>query len=194
MNGLSNISDKIIADANAAADEILMQAKEAAAKILDDGKEGCANALLAEDKAREAKCEDTLEKLRLAAQLEGKKLISNTRRTLVNSVRDKALEQLLSLPDKEYLKLLVSLVSEVVSDNEGGEIAMNEKDLKRCGKALIKELGGNLTLCEKPAGIIGGLILKRGSVEYNCTLNAVLNDVFEKAAPEVSNILFAEGA
>lgn len=194
MNGLSNISDKIIADANAAADEILMQAKEDAAKILDDGKEGCANALLAEDKAREAKCEDTLEKLRLAAQLEGKKLISNTRRTLVNSVRDKALEQLLSLPDKEYLKLLVSLVSEVASDNEGGEIAMNEKDLKRCGKALIKELGGNLTLCEKPVGIIGGLILRRGSVEYNCTLNAVLNDVFEKAAPEVSNILFAEGA
>lgn len=194
MNGLSNISEKIIADANAAAEELLMQAKENAARILDEGKADIANALLAEEKSQQAKCEDILEKLRLSAQLEGKKLISNTRRELVNLVRDRALERLLAMPDKAYLNMLVSLVSKVASDGEGGEIAMNEKDLKRCGKALLKELDAGLTLCDKPADIVGGLILKRGKVEYNCTLDAVANAVFEEAAPQVSNILFAEGA
>lgn len=194
MNGLANISDKILADAKQKADAIIAEAERNAAKILADSKkraEAETEAILKESANR---CADAEEKARLASQLEGKKLVSNERQQMISLAFSTALERLISLPEKEYRKMLIALANDVLSDGLGGELLLNERDYAAHGKELIASLNGTVTLAPDFAPIVGGLIIRRGKIEYNCALDVIVRMVSEKVAPEVSEALFSKGA
>ena len=194
MNGLENISNKILTDAKLKADAIIADAEQSAAKILADSKkraEAEAEKVLKESATRWA---DVEEKARLVSELEGKKLISNARQQMVGSTFKLAQERLLSLPEAEYRKLLIKLAGEVLADGQGGEVLLNARDRAAHGQALAEALNGKATLAADTATIVGGLIIRRGKIEYNCALDVLVRMVSEKIAPEVSSALFPEGA
>ena len=94
MNGLENISNKILADAKLKADAIVAEAEQNAAKILADSKrraETEAEAILKDSATR---CADVEEKARLVSELEGKKLISNARQQMISLAFQTALGRL----------------------------------------------------------------------------------------------------
>lgn len=194
MNGLQNISNKILADANLKADAIIAEAEQNAAKILADSKKRADAEVAATQKESAARCADVVEKARLVSELEGKKLISNARQQMIAQTFKTAQERLISLPEAEYRKLLVSLASDVLSDGKGGEVLLNAKDRAAHGQALAEALNGRATLAADAAPIVGGLIIRRGKIEYNCALDVLVRMVSEKVAPEVSSALFPEGA
>lgn len=194
MNGLQNISNKILADANLKADAIIAEAEQNAAKILADSKKRADAEVEATQKESAARCADVVEKARLVSELEGKKLISNARQQMIAQTFKTAQERLISLPEAEYRKLLVSLASDVLSDGKGGEVLLNAKDRAAHGQALAEALNGRATLAADAAPIVGGLIIRRGKIEYNCALDVLVRMVSEKVAPEVSSALFPEGA
>lgn len=82
------------------------------------------------------------------------------------------------------------------------EVLLNQRDCNRCGKTLIDrtkqklggrvpaEMLGRLTLSEKTVGIDGGLILRCGSVESNCSLRLLFAQLREELEVEVSRALF----
>lgn len=194
MNGLTNISDKILADAKQKADSIIAEAELSAATILADSKKRAANDAEAVLKLSAARCADAEEKARLASQLEGKKLVSNERQQMISIAFSTALQRLTSLSENEYRKLLLSLANDVLSDGLGGELLLNERDHAAHGKELIAAFNGAVTLAPDFAPIIGGLIIRRGKIEYNCALDVIVRMVSEKVAPEVSEALFSKGA
>lgn len=194
MNGLTNISDKILADAKQKADSIIDDAELAAAAILEDSKKRAATDIEAVLKLSAARCVDAEGKARLASQLEGKKLVSNERHKMISLAFSTALQRLTSLPENEYRKLLLSLASDVLSDGLGGELLLNERDHAAHGEALIAAINGAVTLAPDFAPIVGGLIIRRGKIEYNCALDVIVRMVSEKVAPEVSEALFSKGA
>ncbi|MFV0496991.1 MAG: V-type ATP synthase subunit E [Candidatus Fimivivens sp.] len=194
MNGLENITDKILTDAKDKADAIIVEAEQNAAKILSDSKK-CAQAEVeAIVKASATHCADVEEKARLVSELEGRKLVSNARQQMISRTFEMALEQLLSLPQAEYRQLLISLANEVLADEQGGEILLNAKDYAAHGQALAQALDGQATLAQDTAPIVGGLIIRRQKIEYNCALDVLVRMVSEKVAPDVSSALFPEGA
>ncbi len=194
MNGLSNISNKILADAKQKADAQIAEAQESAAKILADTQKraGAEAAAVLKDSA--ARCADVAEKARLVTELEGKKLLSNARQQMITLTFEKALERLLTLPEADYCKLLIKLANDVLSDGKGGEVLLNAKDHAAHGQALAEAVSGRATLAADSAPIVGGLIVRRGKIEYNCALDVLVRMVSEKVAPEVSSALFPEGA
>lgn len=82
------------------------------------------------------------------------------------------------------------------------EVLMNQRDKDRCGKAVIDgakaRLSGKvsaaqlakLRLCERPVAIDGGLILRCGSVEANCSLSLLFASLREDLEADVMHALF----
>lgn len=193
MNGLKNISDKILSDAKLTAESIIADANKSAADIAADAKARAAADIAAAEKAAAAKCADIEEKAKLASQLDGKKLVANERQKMLSQVFSTVLERLCALPEKEYRALLTKLASEVLADGEGGELLMNKRDAKAHGSSL-KDTFKGITVSEENPDIAGGLIIRRDKIEYNCTLEAIIRLASENYASEAYNALFPEGA
>ena len=193
MIGLTNISEKILYDAKQEADKIVAKATAEAQELLENAKtEALKNAEKAEQEVL-AKCDDIKEKARLNAQQEVKKIISTERQALISLVFENALQQLLELPEEQYKKLLVSLATQATSaDNEQGELLLNSKDKKSFGKELEEKFNGKLKLSEQSAKIVGGLIIKKGKIEYNCALDVIVASLADELSLEVAQALFSQ--
>lgn len=144
MNGIENIINKLEAESQQKAAELVAQAEEEAKRITDT-----VAARIVEDvvSAREViamRVEDVAQKAQQAAALERRKLLSAERQALISEAFDKALERLLSLPEEEYLSLLVTLVEQAVYDGEGGEVLLNPADHALYGERLIKAINGSI--------------------------------------------------
>jgi len=82
------------------------------------------------------------------------------------------------------------------------EVLLNQRDYNRCGKVLVArtkqkldgklpaEMLDRLTVSEQTVGIDGGLILRCGSVESNCSLRPLFAQLREELETEVSRALF----
>ncbi|MBQ7334978.1 MAG: V-type ATP synthase subunit E [Clostridia bacterium] len=82
------------------------------------------------------------------------------------------------------------------------EVLLNQRDRDRCGRAVVegvqKKLGGKvsaeklakLTLGGKAVAIDGGLILRCGDIEANCSLSLLFAQLREELEADVSHALF----
>lgn len=109
MNGLDKITQRIADDAQAQADAILRQGEAQARAIAQEWEEKAraeSGAILeqAEKSARERS-----ERLDSMAQMEGRRLLLSAKQEMISQAFDAALEQLLSLPQEEYVELLARL-------------------------------------------------------------------------------------
>jgi V/A-type H+-transporting ATPase subunit E len=108
--------------------------------------------------------------------------------------------------------LLEQIESEDVSRNlygdeeaivpESYEVLFNQRDRDRCGKLVVegvqKHLAGKvpaeklakLVLSAQPANIDGGLVLRCGNVESNCSLSILFAQLREDLEAEVAHALF----
>ena len=121
MNGLDNISNKILAEAEDQAKEILAGAERQAAEIAEKSEADAARELAEGRRAIEARRADLAERARLAASLEHRRLLATTRQELIGQVFSTALDRLIHLPAEEYRRLLILLAEQALADGEGGE-------------------------------------------------------------------------
>ena len=107
---------------------------------------------------------------------------------------DRAVDQLVALPEAQYIALLAKLaVKASVTGDE--EIVLNARDKKAVGEKLVKAAneklgGGQLRLAKDTGNFKGGLILRRGSIEANCTAELLVDLCREEMAAELAGVLF----
>ena len=196
MNGIEKITGRIASDAaqeiEALRSEARRQADEIAARYADQAKRECEELL---ERGRRS-AEERVERLASVAQLEARKLELAAKQEMVAQAYDKALEQLLNLPDKEYTALLSDLA--VKASSTGREaVILSQKDRTRFGKQVVtqanEKLGdGRLTLSGETRAIQGGLVLSDGDVEVNCTFETLVRLQRGELDRELSKLLFGE--
>lgn len=194
MNGLDNIVNKIIADAEAQAAETLAKAQAEADTILENYR---ANAAVENkqiiDNASKAAAEKEL-RMHSVAELEGRKRLLAVKQELINQAFDRALEKLLHLPQDEYLALLANMAAKA-SQTKDEEIVLSPADAQQYGAQIVAAAnaicGGKLTLAAETRPIGGGLILKKGKTEINCELETQVGMLRDALAIEIANVLFA---
>ncbi len=199
MNGIEKITGKIAVDAKQEAEAILSQARSEAAAIAGkyqaQSQEEAKRILVAgEEQAKEIR-----RRAKAAAELEGRQKILTTKQELIAQAFDKALEKLLSLPAAEYTALLAQLAAGAAgSGNE--TVVMSPKDREAMGQAVVEQANKLLNQSGKAAGLTlssetrdfkGGLLLKSGDVEVNCTLETIVQLSKEELALDVAAALFA---
>lgn len=198
MNGLDNISNKIIAEAEQQAAKITAEATLQAQDIITKAEEQAAKEIEMGQASINARVADMAEKARIAATLERRRLIAATHQKLISTVFTTALKRLRSLPPEQYQKLLITLAENALSDGQGGELILAADDRDAYGETVVKELnlkgGEPVTLSKESRNIPGGVIIKRGNIELNCALDVTVRMLSDSMANEVNRMLFPEGA
>lgn len=136
MNGLEKITDRISADAQAEADRLLSEAQAQADAIAADWEAKAdkeAEEILARGRQNAAERADRLESV---ARLEGRKQILSAKQEMIGKAFDRALEELLALPDAEAVELLAALCAKAALT--GREVVIfSKKDRARLGKQVV---------------------------------------------------------
>ena len=205
MNGIEKITGQIDADVQKEIDAALDQARAQAQEIED--RYASQAQTQAEAIRRKGEQDAALRQERLVdvAKLEARKTILAAKQELVGQAFDLALKKLLELPDQEYISLLAKLA--VSASRTGREqVILSQKDRSRYGKQavtmandmLAKKAGpraaqtdGMLTLAEESRPMAGGLILRDGKVETNCSFEVLIHLQRDSLSAEVAWALFA---
>ena len=204
MNGIEKITGQIDADVQkeigAALDQARAQAKEIEARYESQAQ------TQGEALRRKGEQDAALRQERLVdvARLEARKTLLAAKQDLVGQAFDLALKKLLELPDQEYIALLAKLA--VAASRTGREqVILSQKDRSRYGKQAVTmanamlakkagpraaESAGMLTLAGESRPMAGGLILRDGRVETNCSFEVLIHLQRDALSAEVARVLF----
>ena len=194
MDGIEKITGRIAEDAGREIGEINAEARRQADEIMaryEAQAQRESEEILSRGRRN---ADERVERLASVAQLDARKLELAAKQEMLSRAYDLALEQLVNLPDKEYVDLLADLA--VKASSTGREaVIFSQKDRARYGKAVVtqanEKLGdGRLTMSEQTRPIKGGLILSDGDVEVNCTFETLVRLQRGTLSTQVADVLF----
>ena len=199
MNGIDKIIARIEADAIAEAEKTTREAQEKAAALREEYN------LQAQDRYRQvfrlglAETEERLRRLEKTADMEAKKNILVFKQEVVASVFDAAEARILNFSDDEYLAFLTEKALRAITDGTE-EIILNAADKHKYADRLLQALRAafaaegkpeSFSVAGQPGDFRAGLIIRRGSVYINCTLDSFLSRARSELAAEVAEALFS---
>ena len=195
MKGTEKIIAHIEADAKAQVDAILAQAEQQCAAIKADFDKQAAEAYSERIRSGVKACQDEVDSRVRLDQMEARKSVLAVKQDMVASSFDKALEALCKLPEEEYVAFLAKLAA-ASSVSRDEQVVLNKRDRAAIGEKVVKAAnarlgGGKLTLASDCGDFAGGLVLKRGNVEANCTAELLVELARGDMSAEVAGLLFA---
>lgn len=220
MNNLDLIIEKILSEAKAEAEAIIARSYNEAADIASDteSKVGIIS------KAAERRCfkeyEDAIRRAEGTADMKKREIILKTKVGLIEKAFSEAEKRIFALSTEEYSQFLSKLIADAVRDrldqvaemkelygeDEDNDyctsfsVTFNKKDKKEFSAEAVKNakliLKKRIAIAieTKTADISGGVIIRYGDIETNCSVEALLNEARANCEAQVANILFAAPA
>lgn len=193
MNGLDKIIARMEADTRVECDALAANAAGNADAILRDY-QAQADAV-ARDSAQRAETQaaEHLEHLNGSSQLVCRQRVLAAKQQLIDEAFARAAQALTALPQAEYVDLLASLAAENGSGDE--ELLLSKTDRDAVGAAVVeaanaKKPGAAFRLSEETRDTGGGLVLRRGRVELNCSFTEKLRQLRQEESSAVAQLLF----
>ena len=220
MNGLDKITERIITDAKEQARNILEQAQadcRTAAKEYANRADAIRNRI-AERTMKEG--EELIARARSSAAMTRRDILIASKAKMLDKAFETAKAQICDTDYGKYRELLVALLScalidqakneqagmelgDEVAEVDSFEVLFNATDRERFGAAVLEGARKNterrigtaraekLRLSDEVADIEGGLILRYGNVEANCSISALLSEMRRELEPKISALLFS---
>lgn len=193
MNGLDKIIARMEADTRVECDALAANAAGNADAILRDY-QAQADAV-ARDSAQRAETQaaEHLEHLNGSSQLVCRQRVLAAKQQLIDEAFARAAQALTALPQADYIDLLASLAAENGSGDE--ELLLSKTDRDAVGAAVVeaanaKKPGAAFRLSEETRDTGGGLVLRRGRVELNCSFTEKLRQLRQEESSAVAQLLF----
>ena len=198
MIGTDRIVSHIQEEAQAEKDAALAQAKAAAEGIAADfakKAEAEADELL---RAGKEAAEQRVLRQERTNRLEARKDILGLKQELVSAAFDKAREAILALDEDKYVAFLAAQAGAAALTGSE-ELVLGKADRDRLGARIVEAanaaaakrgLPGTMKLSDAALPAEGGLVLRRGSIEVNCTLDKLLEMSHSSLDAEVASVLF----
>ncbi len=194
MKGTEKIIAHIQADAKDQADAILAQAEQQCASIREEFEKKAGDLYGEKIRAGVKACQDQLDSQQRIEQMEAKKSLLAVKQEMVARSFDLAQEKIQQLPQEQYVDFLAKLAANAsVSGDE--EIILNARDRAALGEQVVKAAnekrkGGKMSLSADTGNFDGGLLLRRGNVEVNCTVELLVELCRGDMAAELAGLLF----
>lgn len=198
MNGIEKITQRIAAEAEAECGRITAEAEQRCAAIRAEYDAKAAQVYESAMARGKQEIEQRSIREEGTLRMDAKKDMLLLKQELVQEAFSRAREKLLALPREEYVDFAAKLAAAAASAGTE-EIILSEKDAGELGaeitaKAndLLHSMGkaGELRLSAETRELGRGLILRDGSVETNCTVDTLLEQVRSTSESEVTKILF----
>ena len=198
MKGTEKIIAHIRADGDAEAKKII----DAASKQAEEKRAESFKAALSEYEklmqAGNAECEDILSDSRRIAEMEAKKSVLSVKQEMISAAFDAAREEIVNMPRDKYTQFLARMAAEAAASGME-EIVLNARDKAEVGKSVCKAANellsakgtpGKLTVSEDTADISGGVIVRFGGIETNCSIDALIRQRRSGLSTEVAAAMF----
>ena len=199
MNGIEKITAKLEAEARAEIDSVNAETAARCEEIKKESEKTAQDAYWKRVQAGTKSCENRVERMASAADMEAKKSILAFKQEMVSKAFDRAVENIAQMPREEYIAFLAGQTAKAASTGHE-QLIFNARDRKELGadtvkaaNALLKKRGvdGGLTVSDETREIPGGLIVKQGDIEVNCSVDILVQLYRNELASQVAEILFA---
>ncbi|MFV0363402.1 MAG: V-type ATP synthase subunit E [Suipraeoptans sp.] len=197
MAGLDKVKEQILSEARVLADEKLRDATDEANEMIQAAKDEAekTGAELKQKSDEEVKKYD--EKVASSCDMKKRTKLLETKQELINDLFEKALDKLDNMNDADYFAFLLKVLENRLKPEEG-ILFFSEKDLSRLKSdfseqaiKLAKTKGGSISISDKAANIKNGFIVTYGSIEENCTIEALFNDKKDDLRDILHKLLFS---
>lgn len=193
MNGLDKIIARMESDIRAECDALAANAAENAAAIRRDYQAQADAA--ARDSAQRAQTQaaEHLEHLNGSSQLACRQRVLAAKQQLIDEAFARTVQALAALPQADYIDLLAALAAENGSGDE--ELLLSARDREAVGAAVVdaantRKPGASFHLSGETRDTGGGLVLRRGRVELNCSFTEKLRQLRQEESSAVARLLF----
>lgn len=193
MTGTEKILAHIDADAREKADAVLKAAEEKCAAIRAEYEQKASALYSSRIREGVKACQDREDGALRISRMEARKCMLAVKQEMVSKSFDMAKDSIVDLPEAEYVAFLKKL-AEKAGAAEGGEIILNSRDRASIGEKLITALNSGsaeLRLSEETRDIAGGLILRKGNVEANSSVELLIDMVRGELSGKLADQLFA---
>ena len=196
---VENIRNAIEADAHKEAERI----EEVARKRADDKVQAAEQRLQQAFERRVKEAQQHHENLKNRAIIALRSMLSMellaAKNAAIAEAFTHAVQQVVSLPDNGYTKLLLKWLKDAAPD-EPARLVLAERDRKSLGKKLVDEINKNraaeaITLDDNPGElgeIEGGFILRTAKFEVDRSLDSIVGKLKEEMAPQIAAELFGK--
>jgi len=198
MNGIEKITKEIASETEAEITSVLTAAEASASALTE---EYAAKAKAAEEellRAGKDAAEQRVQRQERTARLEARKEILSLKQELVSAAYDKAKAAILALDEDKYVAFLAAQAGAAALTGSE-ELVLGKGDRERLGDRIVaaanaaaagRGLPGEMKLSDATLPADGGLVLRRGSIEVNCTLDKLLEMSHSALDAEVASVLF----
>ncbi len=197
---LDAIVDKILKDTREQASRIEGESRAKIQSIQSECEETVRALQETSSKRAERLAEDQRKRLLSMAELEIRKDVLAVKQEMIEKAFEKSISELLEGDEERYSALLKKLILD--ADPEGDEeLILNQKDRKRIGDGFIREINdillkahkkGELRLSRESRPIRGGVILRKGRKEVNCSVESIIYSKRDALEATVARILFPD--
>ena len=203
-----------MSDAKTEAAEIISEAEAEADKVRRETMEQAEQLISASLAEMEKDSDAAMTRAKGEAAMKQREILLRTKVGLINSAYDEAKNRILSMEREGYCNFLSHLLADAIIDrlnrvavlkaNYGDEenelsteftVIFNERDKTELGTSVIKNAKAimhkrpSIAIDEGCADIPGGLILRYGDTQTNCSIDAVIADARNKTEAEVMKLL-----
>lgn len=200
MNGINKITDRIAAEAR---EEIAAIEAETAEKCREIEREYDEKAREEHDKlvaAGRKDCDLQVQRLASASAMESKKSVLTLKQNAVSKVLELSITRLCSLPEQQYIDFLARLAGEAAFTGDE-ELIFNARDKADVSHAVVKAandiikkrgLHPGLTVSEQTSDFRGGVMVKQGDIEVNCSVEKLVELSRDQLAAQIAEVLFGD--
>lgn len=200
MEGINKITERIAAEAREEIASIQAETAEKCRAIKDEYNQKAQEEYWKRIREGAKEYEAYGQRLSGAASMETKKSILAMKQETISHVFDKAIENLCNMPEQQYVEFLARQAANAASTGLE-ELVFNARDKASCSKSVIKSsnellkkrgLLPKLTVSEVTGSFKGGLLVKQGDIEVNCTVEKLVELSKSELTAQVAGVLFAE--
>lgn len=196
LNGLQNMTDKILSDAKEYAAEVHKNAERKVDEILLDYNRQADDLRTEIRDAASREAEMILSRAKSQTALGERNELLREKRALIDAAFSRACDGVISLPREEYIDLLARLVAKYQTGS--ALIILNERDAKELGGDLLKKIVMNklrnidislIKISKEYGSFKGGLILRQGDIDTNCTVEVLCEGLRHELEAQVIELL-----
>ncbi len=145
-------------------------------------------------------CEIQVSRLRSTAAMEAKKSVLAMKQESIAYAFEETVNKLCDLPEEQYIEFMAKQAGFAASTGLE-EIVFNARDKASCAKTVTKAaneilkkrgLLPKLTICEQTGNFRGGLLVKQGDIEVNCTAEKLVELSKGELTAMVAEVLFTD--
>jgi len=200
MDGINKITDRIAAETREEITAIQVETAEKCRVIKEEYKKIAEEEYWKIVRAGTLDRDLYLQRLASTAAMESKKSILTMKQDAVSRIFEESEKRICNLPDEQYVDFLSRLAGNAAGTGLE-EIVFNAKDKANYAKAVVKAaneilkkrgLLPKLTVSEQTGNFKGGLMVKQGDIEVNCTVEKLIELSRGELAAQIAEILFSD--